>query len=158
MEVDQPHMLKVYNTHMGGVDLIDNLVSCYAIHTRTKKWYWCTYNWFLNVQMVQAWRLYRRIGRILGLKDREKIPLLDFMRSCVELLAVNHGESMSKTVLPSVHLAQNRTAIRYDNIGHLIIRTDKRNVCQGCKARCIYRCRKCDVGLCANCFASYHLV
>jgi hypothetical protein len=31
----------------------------YAITTRVKKWYWALYTWFLNISMVQAWRLYR---------------------------------------------------------------------------------------------------
>ena len=31
--------------------------------TRIRRWCWCIYTWFLNVSMVQAWRLYSRGGR-----------------------------------------------------------------------------------------------
>jgi hypothetical protein len=55
----QPNMNKLYNKNMGGVDLLDNSTKNYAITTRVRKWYWCLYTWFLNVNMVQAWRLYR---------------------------------------------------------------------------------------------------
>jgi hypothetical protein len=57
--VPQPSLNQLYNTFMGGVDLLDNSTKNYAISTRVRKWYWCIYTWFLNVSMVQAWRLYR---------------------------------------------------------------------------------------------------
>jgi hypothetical protein len=57
--VPQPRLNQEYNKNMGGVDLIDNSEKNYAITTRVKKWYWCLYTWFLNISMVQAWRLYR---------------------------------------------------------------------------------------------------
>ncbi|MPC20744.1 hypothetical protein E2C01_013700 [Portunus trituberculatus] len=33
VEVEQPNTIKVYNTHMGSVDLLDNTVMCNAIRT-----------------------------------------------------------------------------------------------------------------------------
>ena len=44
---------------------------------RVKKWYWCIYTWFLNITMVQAWRLYRA-----QMKERHrlaKVSLKDLM-------------------------------------------------------------------------------
>ncbi|QQP53338.1 PiggyBac transposable elementderived protein 3like, partial [Caligus rogercresseyi] len=41
------------------------------ITSRTKKWHWALYNWFLNVQMVQAWRLYRRVGKLKNVRKRK---------------------------------------------------------------------------------------
>ena len=85
VEVDIPRAILDYNAGMGGVDLLDAMVSCYAIRTRSKKWYWPLYNWYLNVSMVQAWRLYRKVGKVLKIKNQDKIPLLDFVRDCVEM-------------------------------------------------------------------------
>jgi hypothetical protein len=59
VDVPQPNINKEYNKNMGGVDLLDNGEKNYAITTRVKKWYWSIYVWFLNICMVQAWRLYR---------------------------------------------------------------------------------------------------
>jgi hypothetical protein len=59
LAVPQPKLNQEYNKHMGGVDLLDNGEKNYAITTRVKKWYWALYTWFLNISMVQAWRLYR---------------------------------------------------------------------------------------------------
>jgi hypothetical protein len=53
----QPHLNVLYNMSMGGVDLVDNSQKNYAITIRVKKWYWCLYTWFLQLCMVQAWRL-----------------------------------------------------------------------------------------------------
>jgi len=57
--VPQPAINSEYNKAMGGVDLLDNSIKNYAISTRVRKWYWAIYTWFLNVCMVQAWRLFR---------------------------------------------------------------------------------------------------
>jgi len=57
--VQQPAINKAYNKAMGGVDLLDNSVKDYLITTCVRKWYWCIYTWFLNVCLVQAWRLFR---------------------------------------------------------------------------------------------------
>ena len=40
--------------------------------TRIRKWYWCIYTWFLNVSMVQAWRLYRQVLKNRYQQEREK--------------------------------------------------------------------------------------
>ena len=59
MAVPQPSLNDKYNASMGGVDLVDNAEKNYAIVTRCKKWYWSLYAWFLNIIMLQAWRLFR---------------------------------------------------------------------------------------------------
>jgi hypothetical protein len=67
-----PRLISIYNTHKGGVDLLDNRVKTYAITTRVRKWYWAIYTWFLGVSMVQAWRLFRLHKREQFLLDRAK--------------------------------------------------------------------------------------
>lgn len=59
VSIPQPNINVMYNTYMGGVDLLDSSVATYAISVRVKKWYWPIYPWWLNVNMVQSWRLYR---------------------------------------------------------------------------------------------------
>lgn len=70
-----PKMILDYNESMGGVDLLNQTVKSYAIAPRLHKWYWPIWTWFLNVQMVQAWRLYRVTWkkRHLEIKEEEKI-------------------------------------------------------------------------------------
>ena len=158
VEVDQPNIVKVYNTHMGGVDLLDNMATCYAITTRNRKWYWALHNWFLNVSIVQAWRLYRKVRMVMGIKDNEKMPLLSFIRSCVEMTVMIHGEDNTSRIHTLPALSPSTQAdVRMDNGNHLVIKTpDRKNVCKHCKSRTLYRCRRCNVGLHPDCFEAYH--
>ena len=60
---------------MGGVELLNQTVKNYAITPRQHKWNWPIWTWFLNVQMVQAWRLYRKswMVRLLEIREKEKL-------------------------------------------------------------------------------------
>jgi len=57
-------MVLEYNKVMGGVDLLNQNAKNYAIQVRLKKWYWALVAWFFNIQIVQAWRLYRHTWRL----------------------------------------------------------------------------------------------
>ena len=37
-DVDRPEIIKCYNDFMGGVDLMDHLISYYSMTFRTKRW------------------------------------------------------------------------------------------------------------------------
>ena len=59
-DVLQPNIYSQYSQALGGVSLLDNSVKSLAIASRMRRWsWWWLYTWFLNVSMVQAWRLYR---------------------------------------------------------------------------------------------------
>lgn len=78
-------MIREYNAEMGGVDLMDNLVACYRIAYRIKKWWFPFYTWSLSVRAVNAWRLRMRIRKI-------KEPFLDFLRELVLEMMTTHGK------------------------------------------------------------------
>ena len=71
VSVPCPKIVQDYNSSMGGVDQLNQNVKSYSITPRQKKWYWGMYTWFLNVQMVQAWRLYRHTYKERHLQIRE---------------------------------------------------------------------------------------
>ena len=238
VNVTQPCIIDTYNKNMGGVDVLDASVKCYAITTRVRKWYFCLYTWFLNVSMVQAWRTYqeqmkirsrlqiekeaqekqdredqeerdkvdqerrdqerrdqgdqeRRPGqsqsrmreekkkaekraaavkrkreeehqaaklRRVEEKKKEEISLLEFTRQVVELMLVKHGKGSEISTTARLSSAS-QEVIRFDNIGHLIILSDPivSGVCQHCKGRARYRCKKCSVALHPQCFHDYHV-
>ena len=72
VDVACPRSVLDYNKTMGGVDLFNQSTKNYAISVRLKKWYWAVYAWFLNVQMVQAWRLYRNTWKQRHEEDKEE--------------------------------------------------------------------------------------
>jgi hypothetical protein len=55
-------MILQHGKTMGGVDLLSRSTGTkkYAISIQLQKWYWAVWTWYLNLQMVQAWRLYRQ--------------------------------------------------------------------------------------------------
>jgi len=61
VELTCPNIVKVYNKHMGGVDLLDSLLGRYKIKMRTKKWYMRLFYHLLDVTIVNSWILHKRI-------------------------------------------------------------------------------------------------
>jgi hypothetical protein len=84
IQVPIPAMVTEYNAHMGGVDLLDNMVACYRVGHRIKKWWFPFYTWSLNVSAVNAWRLRMKVT---GKKD----SFLDFLRELVIIMLETHG-------------------------------------------------------------------
>lgn len=80
VKVPQPMTVRKYNTSMGGVDLLDNSAKNYSISIRIRKWYWNMYSWFLNVAMVQAWRLFRITWcqRLEALQEKQRTHNLEW--------------------------------------------------------------------------------
>lgn len=178
IEVPQPSINKEYNSNMGGVDLLDQSEKNYAITTRVRKWYWTIYMWFLNISMVQAWRLYRAhmTGRhsraAVGLteteaekrkrrveeKKTEEVPLLDFTRLVVEMLFKTFTDpSRAEPQRTSMLRVATLAAVRHDNGRHLVRLTEARGVCKQCHNRTRFRCTRCDVALHPEeCFYLFH--
>jgi hypothetical protein len=46
-----PNMFREYNAGMGGVDLMDNMVACYRVPYRIKKWWFPFFTW--SIRFVQ---------------------------------------------------------------------------------------------------------
>ena len=90
-------------------------------------------------------------------KKLEEISLLDFIRDCVELLLLRHGEPRNQPAKAARASSLNKPAIRFDSsIMHLVIRTNIAGVCQLCKGRAQFRCESCNVALHPACFKEYH--
>ena len=60
VNVPCPSIVSTYNKFMGGVDLLDSLLSLYRIHIRSKKWYHKLFFHFLDVTVVQSWLIHCR--------------------------------------------------------------------------------------------------
>ena len=60
IQVKRPNVIKLYNAHMVGVDLLDMLVSFYRINNRSKKYYMKIIFHLIDLSVVNGWLLYRR--------------------------------------------------------------------------------------------------
>lgn len=70
--ITSPQAVDVYNQHMGGVDLLDSMLGYYRIHLRSRKWYKRIFFHMLDLCMVNAWLLWRRVN------ENKYLPLFDF--------------------------------------------------------------------------------
>ncbi|CAF1373052.1 unnamed protein product [Adineta ricciae] len=60
IQVDRPNVIKAYNQFMGGVDLVDMLVSLYIINVRSNKYYNKIIFHLIDPSIINGWLFYRR--------------------------------------------------------------------------------------------------
>jgi hypothetical protein len=58
--VDCPEIVKVYNKHMGRVDLLDGIMGRNKIKITSNKWYFRLFYHLLDMSIVNAWLLYKK--------------------------------------------------------------------------------------------------
>jgi hypothetical protein len=155
-------MFSHYNTKMGGVDLLDCMVSCYRVSYRMKKWWYPFYTWSLSVSAVNAWRL-----RMSAKGTKE--PLLDFVRELVmEMLTVHGTPPLRRRSLNGGDAGE---TLRYDGLNHWIVGVEedaagksKRRNCKHCylkekkELKTVTQCEKCKVPLHTACFKEGFIV
>lgn len=61
MVIPCPKSVDVYNSNMGGVDLLDSMLGYYRISTKSKKYYMKIFYHMIDLCVVNAWILYRRV-------------------------------------------------------------------------------------------------
>ena len=150
-----PLMVVGYNGGMGGVDLLDRMVSYYVACLRKRKWWWPMWAWFHNVQCVSAWRLFQRVTG----KSKKEYGLLKFLRAAVVQTLRRYGTPLPKSGRNKSVNVRGTAAdpIRYDGLNHwssdVLV---SRGVCQQCKKRTFYTCIKCNKYVHPLCFRAYH--
>lgn len=84
VEIDCPAIIREYNYHMGGVDLMDGLLGRYHIRLKTSKWTLRLFYHLIDMAMVNAYLLYKRIH-----KESPSLPV--FRAQVAAVLCVNEG-------------------------------------------------------------------
>lgn len=146
-------MVGHYNDGMGGVDLLDNMVACYRVLFRVRKWWFPFYTWSLSVSAVAAWRLRMKV-------TGQKEPFLDFLRELVIGMLAEHGHPpLRRLSVPG------NGELRYDGLNHWIASCEQdaagntlRRNCKACyqekkqQLKTSFCCEKCKVPLHTGCF------
>lgn len=151
IQVKIPHVINIYNQHMGGTDRMDQNINAYRIAIRGKKWWWPLFTWLVDVSVQNAWILSRGAGK--------QLDLLEFRREIVMSYLLRY-RNLPKTAGRKPVSKPGENDARFDYMGHFIKPTDnnERRRCAGeiCTARVRTECCKCNVGLCFQCFIKYH--
>lgn len=78
LQVPRPNIIKCYNNSMGGIDLIDRMISYYRMSARTKKWTVKTILHLIDLAVANSWILYREDRKKLEDMPREILQFLAF--------------------------------------------------------------------------------
>ncbi|GLD72885.1 piggyBac transposable element-derived protein 3-like protein [Lates japonicus] len=68
VEVNRPHIVKEYNTFMGGIDLLDACVARYKYHMRSRRWYLYLFWQVIMLGLVNGWLIYCRDCKLLSVQ------------------------------------------------------------------------------------------
>lgn len=156
ISISSPYAIRQYNKFMGGTDHMDEDIARRRISIRSKKWYWPLLTWMIDAACHNAWVLYKSSGR--------PNTNLDFRRSIVSSYLMKYrsepctlGRPSSSSFLKSKKI---KADSRFDRMDYLVcsVPNNKRRRCamDNCSSVGRTQCKKCDVGLCINCFEAYH--
>ncbi|XP_046987167.1 piggyBac transposable element-derived protein 2-like [Schistocerca americana] len=125
-----PQIIKLYNKHMGGVDLLDSIMGRHKILVKSRKWYIRLFYHLLDMGVVNSWLLYRRVAETKGIKRTMKLS--EFRMEIAPCLC-RSGHTSAKRGRPSNELENQIQAkktkgptahvppqdVRLDEVGHL---------------------------------------
>ncbi|XP_060806107.1 piggyBac transposable element-derived protein 3-like [Amyelois transitella] len=134
IKISCPHIIKEYNAHMGGVDLMDSFFGRYRIAMRSRKWYLRILYHLLDMTVINSWLVYKNLKTTEA--NSSVLNLCNYRLELAEVLAkVNNSfELCNKRGMPSTSnsvemeiQAKKRRGpaqhippkdIRTDNVGH----------------------------------------
>lgn len=145
IDLSQPAVIRKYNEHMGGVDILDRFMSNYRPVFRSKKWWWPLFVNGLNMAVTAAWRLHVEVG---GNFDH-----LAFRRYIVRTLLKRSDKPPTALSGPGSHPVDD---VRFDGVGHHLTPSSRQARCRLCKKNARLHCSKCEVPLHLHCEEQYH--
>ncbi|XP_026316625.1 piggyBac transposable element-derived protein 4-like [Hyposmocoma kahamanoa] len=174
-----PRLIKEYNAHMGGVDLMDSYLGRYRIRMKSRKWYIRIFYHLLDLSVINSWIVYKKVSTQRGALPKNILSLADFRAELADTLckyAPTASRGRPRTGSPACIAdgpapklrrgIQCQTLppleIRLDKNDHNQIRTDSRGRCMlpSCHLLSIIKCDKCNVHLCSkkskDCFKVFH--
>ena len=171
VNVRRPLIVTQYNSHMGGVDLLDMLVALHRTKLRSHKYYMRLFYHIINLACVQAWLLYKRSRSQFRPREKPMILRKFVVEVAERLMRENNVARPRARGRPSRDLpdAPPRcgvnphplSQIRLDQVSHWPESVEKgRCRVPDCGGYSRWKCTKCDIRLCLSsekkCFYTYH--
>lgn len=174
-DITAPRIITNYNNHMGGVDVLDQMMEYYRAFIKTKKWTLKVIIHFLDLAVVNAWRKYQIDCKANNLPRNKILALLDFKMEVADawlntqaqsrqLINDSDTEDEQPLVKRKYMPPKPSDAKRYDGYNHLPtfdeLSAPRSCRLETCTSRSKIRCTKCNVYLCLSrgkdCFRFYH--
>ena len=154
IDVPQPHLIRMYNKYMGGVDRLDENIAKLRFGIRMKKWWWPLFSWLLSVSVQNAWQIYKEIGQ--SQEGIDRMDFLEFTRRIVWCYLFRSQQRVRGRPPSRVSSSRVIPEIRYDRLDHLVCSTKKQMRCGLCHKKVKRMCTKCKIGLHVDCFVPFH--
>ncbi|XP_033359529.1 piggyBac transposable element-derived protein 4-like [Bombus vosnesenskii] len=155
----KPSCIADYNSYMGAVDKVDMVLSTLNSTRKTIKWYKKLFFRLLDLAIYNAYILYKNsTGTKQKFNEFHSALVKDTLRKYPQSRSVVGGGKKDSKDIP-FRLTERHFLSKCSN------QTDKaqlaRRKCVVCakhkkRSDTRYECRKCDVGLCIDCFETYH--
>lgn len=174
-----PKLIKEYNAHMGGVDLMDSFLGRYKIRIKSRKWYMRIFYHLLDLSVINSWILYKKVSDKNGVPAKNILNLANFRSELADTLckyaptttrgrpSTSSPSSTSEGPPPKIRKGKPCQTlppleVRLDKTDHSQIRTETRSRCMmpSCHLLSIIKCAKCNVHLCSkkskDCYTVFH--
>jgi len=154
----KPQIMARYNRHMGYVDISDQMANSYSMCQRTFKWTTKLFFHLLDLTVLNSWILLSSCGARCTHKDFRLL----LVRNLIEEAGRSHYRPTPSMLGQPSAAAANVMRLDSRHNQHWPAKHKKNIQCRVCSERgqrktTIYKCAKCDVGLCVvQCFADYH--
>ncbi|KAL3978619.1 hypothetical protein ACER0C_019681 [Sarotherodon galilaeus] len=138
VEVKRPHIVKEYNTFMGGIDLLDACIARYKYHMKSRRWYLYLFWQTIMLGVVNAWLIYRRDCKLLGVQKplKQRTFQAEVARSLI-LWKSHRGRPSQNISSPPPPPKRVRVGVpedvRTDEVAHWPVKCEKRGRCKNCK-------------------------
>ena len=126
----------------------------YSSSRKSRRWWMRLFYYFLDASIVNSYIIHREISQ----KNKQKsLSPLMFRSILVDELI---GSFCQRTVLSHTGIHPKKQSSRFEG-PHMPTEIKNRHRCARCSIKNIEKrssvvCRKCDVGLCINCFTPFH--
>ena len=138
-------MWKLVDSNMGGVDTNDQMMTYNNLSRKAYRWWLPIFLDLFKQSIVNAWILKQHQP------NQKKQSQKQFR---IELFQVLVGDFSSRNREKG---QQPNPSNRFDGIQHFISNHSKRGYCKNsCGKKVHYKCCKCDIFLCIDCFRHYH--
>ncbi|XP_050056264.1 piggyBac transposable element-derived protein 3-like [Aphis gossypii] len=182
VNIERPEIITAYNTSMGGVDKVDQLISYYRTFISSKKWTLRMIVHAFDLIVVNCWIQYKKDADHYNVNKNKIKDLLHFRMALAENLIkvgqnvpikrrgrprADTGDNNEVSTIPKVRKvdsSQPTDDVRKDKFDHFPEFDTKGHTSRcknpGCKRKTHIFCIKCNIHLCldgtSNCFYNFH--
>ena len=135
------------------MDRLDQNISCYMVHLRSKKWWWLFLRLWIDVGINNAFQLYRLRKLDAG---QLRMNALEFRQAIVEAFYNLHRNERPSTALPGARATGCEHVWRNKANHWIAYRQQRRCARKRCKGTSVVYCELRNVGLHPHCFKTYH--